>query len=152
MKKKLLIILCVVLIVELGVYAYFKIFKNDKPKNINLEMTEKDLFYQKKKVNLYLFWGNGCPHCEAEIKYLDSIVDKYGKYVNIFALETWYNKDNKKLYEKLAEKMGDEAKGVPYTIIGEKTFSGYSEEMNDEIIKAIKSGYKDSYDVYFDEE
>ena len=48
--------------------------------------------------------------------------------------------------------MGDEAKGVPYTIIGEKTFSGYSEEMNDEIIKAIKSQYKDSYDVYFSKE
>ena len=152
MKKKLLIILCIVLIVEIGVYAYLKIFKNDKPKNINLEITEKDLYYQKKKVNLYLFWGNGCPHCEAEIKYLDSIVDKYGKYVNIFALETWYNKDNKKLYEKLAEKMGDEAEGVPYTIIGEKTFSVYSEEMNDEIIKAIKSQYKNNFDVYFNEE
>ena len=86
------------------------------------------------------------------MKYLDSIVDKYGKYVNIFALETWYNKDNKKLYEKLAEKMGDEANGVPYTIIGEKTFSGYSEEMNEEIIKAIKSQYKKGYDVYIDEE
>ena len=152
MKKKLLIILCVILVVELGVFAYLKIFKNDKVKNIKLDVVEKDLFYQKKKVNIYLFWGDGCPHCEAELKYLDSIVDKYGKYFNIFALETWHNKDNKKLYKKLAEKMDAEANGVPFTIIGNKTFSGYSEEMNDEIIKAIKSQYKDNYDVYFDEE
>ena len=152
MKKKLLIILCVILVVELGVFAYWKIFKNDKAKNIKLDVVEKDLYYQKKKVNIYLFWGDGCPHCEAELKYLDSLVSKYGKYFNIFALEVWHNENNAKLYEKLAEKMGDEVKGVPYTIIGEKTFSGYSEEINKEIIKTIKSQYKDSYDVYFDEE
>ena len=149
MKRKLLIILSIILLIELGVFGYLKIFKNDKVKNIKLDTVEKDLFYQKKKVNIYLFWGDGCPHCEAELKYLDSIVDKYGKYFNIFALEVWHNEKNKKLYVKLAEKMGDEVSGVPYTIIGEKAFSGYSEEIDKEIIKAIKNQYKDSYDVYF---
>lgn len=46
--------------------------------------------------------------------------------------------------------MGDEAKGVPYTIIGNKSFTGFNEEDKKDLIDAIESQYKNSYDVYFD--
>ena len=46
--------------------------------------------------------------------------------------------------------MGDEVSGVPYTIIGEKTFSGFSETYEKDILDAIKNQYQNSYDVYFD--
>ena len=29
------------------------------------------------KVEVILFYGEGCPHCEAEMEFLDSIEDKY---------------------------------------------------------------------------
>ena len=47
--------------------------------------------------------------------------------------------------------MGDEVKGVPYTIIGKETFTGFSEDYEENMLNAIKNQYKNSYDVYFDE-
>ena len=46
--------------------------------------------------------------------------------------------------------MDDEITGVPYTIIGNKSFKGFSERYEEEMLVAIKEQYKDSYDVYFD--
>ena len=37
----------------------------------------------------------------------------------------------------VAQKMGDAVNGVPYLIIGKKTFNGYSESDNEVILKAI---------------
>ena len=30
-----------------------------------------------KEITLYLFHGDGCPHCKEEIEFLDTIEDKY---------------------------------------------------------------------------
>ena len=46
------------------------------------------------EVNLYLFWGNGCPHCEDEMTFLNELEQRYTN-IRIYKYETWYNKDNK---------------------------------------------------------
>ncbi len=104
---------------------------------------------QENKVNVYLFRGNGCSHCHEFLEYLSSIIDEYGKYMNIVTYEVWENQDNGALMEKVADKFEEEASGVPYIVIGEKTFSGYSASMNEEIQNLIKSEYEkeDRYDV-----
>ena len=104
---------------------------------------------QEGKVNIYLFRGNGCSHCHEFLQYLESIIDQYGKYINVVTFEVWGDNTNSDLLEKVAEKFGDDASGVPYIVIGEKTFSGYSSEMNEEIELLIKEEYEkeDRYDV-----
>lgn len=104
---------------------------------------------QKGKVNIYLFRGNGCSHCHEFLQYLETIIDEYGKYINVVTYEVWENQDNAKLLEKVAEKFEEEVGGVPYIVIGEKTFSGYSSSMNEEIENLIKEEYEkeDRYDV-----
>jgi len=104
---------------------------------------------QKNKVNVYMFRGNGCSHCHEFLEYLSSIIDNYGKYINVVTYEVWENQDNAALMEKVAEKFEEEASGVPYIVIGEKTFSGYSSSMNEEIIDLIKEEYEkeERYDV-----
>lgn len=104
---------------------------------------------QEGKVNIYLFRGNGCSHCHEFLQYLESIIDQYGKYINVVTFEVWGDNTNSDLLEKVAEKFGDDASGVPYIVIGEKTFSGYSSEMNEEIELLIKDEYEkeDRYDV-----
>lgn len=47
--------------------------------------------------------------------------------------------------------MGDTTNGVPYTIIGEKSFFGFGESSKEEFLKAIEEQYQNNYDVYFDE-
>ena len=127
---------------------------NTTTKNINhdvkIDATLDNVTYDKNKVNIYFFWGDGCPHCEEGFKFLDSISDEYGKYFKLNKFEVWKNEDNAKLMEQFASKMGDEISGVPYIVIGERTFKGFSEKHKESIKTAIKEQYKDSYDVYFE--
>lgn len=103
----------------------------------------------KQKVNIYLFRGEGCPHCQEAEEFFDSIEDKYSKYYNLIDYETWYDSNNADLMQKVAKKLGEEVTGVPYIIIGKKTWKGYDSAMNNEIISAIKSEYNSNnrYDV-----
>lgn len=82
-------------------------------------------------INLYLFYGEGCPHCKDEMAFLKRIKDKY-KF-NIHKYEVFNNKDNLKLYKEVKSKFKDTHMGVPYTVIGDKTFSGYSSVISEEI-------------------
>ena len=52
--------------------------------------------------------------------------------------------------EEFASALGYQAKGVPFIVIGNKVIRGFSESKEQEIIDAITSQYKNSYDVYFD--
>ena len=81
---------------------------------------------------------------------LDSISKEYGKYFKLNKFEVWENEDNAKLMEQFANKMGDEISGVPYIVIGNRTFKGFGEKHKEAIKDAIKEQYKDSYDVYLE--
>ncbi|MGN0992558.1 MAG: hypothetical protein ACI4PE_01265 [Bacilli bacterium] len=119
---------------------------NNILKNVNLDNIEKE----DNKINIYFFWGNGCPHCEEEFKFFESIKEKYGNYYNLYTFETWYNEDNAKLIYTFAEAMDDEVTGVPYTIIGKESFVGFGSSSNKEFIEAIEKQSKNNFDVYFD--
>ena len=101
------------------------------------------------KVNVYIFRGSTCWHCLDEISWLTTQVAEYGKYFNVHTYEVWSNKDNSKLMNTVAKTLGESASGVPYTVIGKKTYSGFSETMGQEMINEIKSQYEttDRYDV-----
>ena len=89
-------------------------------------------------VNVYFFWGDGCPHCAKEKVFLDQLKTEYPG-INIFDYEVWKNSDNRELLIKVGNKLDAEMSGVPVTIIGEKYFIGwYNEEVTgSEIRKAI---------------
>ena len=105
---------------------------------------------QNNKINIYIFWGYGCPHCSALGKYIETINDDYNKYYNLYTFEVWHNEDNAKLMQLFAKIMDKEADGVPFMIIGKTVFTGYTESYNDQITAAIKKEYKNTthYDVF----
>ena len=105
---------------------------------------------EENKVNIYFFWGDGCPHCEEEMAFFESIEKEYGKYYNLYKFETWNDEENAKIFNIFANAMGDEARAVPYTIIGEKSFFGFGENSKEQFINAIEEQSKNNYDVYFD--
>ena len=104
-----------------------------------------------KKVNVYFFRGEGCSHCAEAEEFFKSIEAEYGKYYKLVDYEVWHNQDNASLMEQVAEARGDEAGGVPYIIIGDKSWNGYASDYADSIKKKIKDVYnqkpKDRYDV-----
>lgn len=93
-----------------------------------------------KKITVHLFWGNGCPHCENAIKYLEGTIgDEYKECFTLEKHEVWYDEDGRELMQGVASYFGEDVSGVPYIVIGEETFGGYSSTLNEQIEKAIVS-------------
>lgn len=90
---------------------------------------------QKAAVNLYFFYGDGCPHCAKEEKFLDKLEDEY-PYIEVHGFETWHNKANADLLEQVGRELGLKIPGVPILIIGDEPIVGYfSDEVTGKQIK-----------------
>ncbi len=146
-KLYLAIIMCLLMIP-------FTVFADEADTDSKDEATteEKDTKSEdSKKVKIYFFRGEGCPHCAEAEEFFDSIKDEYGEYYTIVDYETWYNTENADLLQKVGKARDEEISGVPYILIGNKSWSGYSSDMNEEIISTIKSEYEkdvaDRYDI-----
>lgn len=96
------------------------------------------------EVNIYIFHGSTCPHCQAALEFFDSIEEEYGKCFNLNKFEVWSNSDNAALMQNVAAYFGEEVSGVPYIIIGENTFKGYSESSDEKLKNAIVEASNDT--------
>lgn len=123
----------------------------NETEDLKLDSLIENISYNDKKINIYFFWGNGCPHCAAEFEFFESIQSEYGDYFTLNTFETWHDEKNKKIAKVFAAAMGDELTGVPYTVIGDKSFVGFTESYESEILDAITSQYQNSSDIYFDQ-
>ncbi len=140
MKNKIVVLITVILSISIVVLISNNMKDN---KEIKLtDMTENNISYSKEKINIYLFYGEGCPHCEELKNYLNSLDNKEKSYFNIYTFEVWNNSTNQQFMKDSAKYLNKEVSGVPFLIIGNKTFEGYNESMNIKIKKAIKTEYK----------
>ena len=99
----------------------------------------------KEKVNVYMFRGEGCPHCEEALEFFDTLSadEEYKDLYKLVTYEVWYDETNSKLMSDVADALGDQVSGVPYIVIGTKTFAGYAASYDDKIKEAIKTAYDD---------
>lgn len=93
--------------------------------------------YAKENVNLYLFWGDGCPHCEAEQEFLTEIEEEFPN-LKITKYEVWHNQKNQELLNLIASKTNQTLTGVPVTIIGQTTIKGFATPTEQEIKRAVE--------------
>lgn len=104
-----------------------------------------------KEVKVYFFRGEGCSHCAEAEAWFQSIEEEYGSYFQIIDYETWYNRENADLMQRVAKARGEKAEGVPYIIIGNQSWNGFTQEYGSEMIERIKSEFekdvKDRYDI-----
>ncbi len=92
---------------------------------------------ENKKVVIYLFWGEGCPHCKHEKPFLEGLKVKYPD-LEIKSYEVWFHEENKELYKRLADAYGSKGGSVPATFIGEKFWIGYSKVKSAEMKKQVE--------------
>ena len=86
---------------------------------------------------LYLFWGEGCPHCANEKVFLETVKTEYPNVV-VHDFELYYHPENVELVQYVAQKLGIQVNSVPLLIIGDKPISGFSETITpDEITNRI---------------
>jgi cytochrome c biogenesis protein CcdA/glutaredoxin len=83
-------------------------------------------------VELILFWGDGCPHCETEREFLAELRNEYPDLV-IREYEVWNDAANRRLFEETAAAAGVEARAVPMTFIGDRVWIGFAPATGDEI-------------------
>ena len=100
-------------------------------------------------VNIHLFYGETCPHCAAEERFLADYLD--GKdNVKLYTYEVWNSAENQKLLSEVQKQMGNNANGVPYTIIGKKVIVGFSDSYTPDEIKKQVEYYLDENNEYRD--
>ena len=81
------------------------------------------LFAEEKEMHIYLFYGDGCPHCAKEEKFLENYL-KNKPYIKLHKYEVWHNQDNALLLKEVSSLLEKTANGVPFTVIGEDVVVG----------------------------
>lgn len=134
--KYLLLLLLALLFIPLAVYAE--------------DGESSDADNEKEKINIYFFRGDGCSYCAQAEAWFKEIEDEYGEKFMIVDYETWNNQENYELMNKVAEARGETAEGVPYIIIGNKSWNGFDESYKESMLAQIDSEYKKDKDSRYD--
>jgi thiol-disulfide isomerase/thioredoxin len=77
---------------------------------------------------IYLFWGDGCPHCEQAMRVLEELVKRHPGS-ELRAYEVWYDESNAKLFARIAAAHGFAPSGVPTIMIGKRYWVGFSQSL-----------------------
>ena len=146
------LLLLVVMILPTHVFA-------DEVKSENLDeiLTSKSITHDFSNYSenddqaiVYLFYGQSCGYCQKFLEFLNSIIPEYGKYFKVVGYEVWSNSSNADLMDKAAKILDKSADGVPFIVIGDQVFTGYSSSYDEKIKSAIKSLYDTKKDARYD--
>lgn len=95
------------------------------------------------EVNIYFFHSTGCNYCNQEKAYLEALKERYFN-IRIYYYEISSDINNN-LMKQAKELYGITQSGIPFTIIGDSTFLGFSQSKKCEMEKKI---YEYSYHSY----
>ena len=89
---------------------------------------------------LVLFWGDGCPHCEAEWQFLSDLSSDYPE-LEIIGYEVWHSEANQGLMVELLAERGEDPSGVPTTLFGDDMWVGFSDSVARQIEVAVGGAF-----------
>ena len=131
MKKLKWLLLILLVIIPINTFAISETY-TDMIHDIVDKKVESD------KINIYFFRGEGCPHCADEEKWFKTLEKEYKDKINIYEFEVWHNEENAELLDKVKKEMGSKATGVPFTVIGDEYFVGFSTVIKSKIENTVK--------------
>ena len=122
----------------------------------SIELANKDYEENDKQITIYLFRGQGCPHCQEFLEFLNTLTNEYGDKFKLVSFLTTFNgysePENDDLMAQIASQLGTEATGVPFIVIGDQAFPGYASTYDEQIIAAIETLYNtpqnQRYDIF----
>jgi thiol-disulfide isomerase/thioredoxin len=89
-------------------------------------------------VNVYYFWGDGCPVCVQQRAFLDQLAQRFDG-VRVQAFEVWYDAENRALLEAFSGAFGRPVTGVPVTFIGEHSWVGFNQAMGQQMTASVEN-------------
>ncbi len=78
-----------------------------------------------KEVELFYFYGTGCPNCDKVKPVIKNLSERKGLIVKEY--EVWYNKKNRSMLLSMARERNLNVKGVPAVIIVNDLYMGVKE-------------------------
>lgn len=87
-------------------------------------------------IRIYLFWGDGCPHCAAAKPFLERL-DASSDQIELQKFEVWYVEENQNLFVKMAQAHGFEPQYVPTIFVGDRYWQGYNDQIEAEIQSVV---------------
>ncbi len=76
-------------------------------------------------VDVYYFWGDGCPVCAEQRVFLTGLTERYPD-VTVHAFEVWNDAENRSLLEAFSSAYSRPVTGVPVTFIGDDAWVGFN--------------------------
>ena len=126
------------IVVLLAVFSLFI------PTIVKAENTYKDNLYdivgseESDTVTIYFFHQTTCPHCRKENLFLDELEKKYKDKLIVRRYEV-SDKTNSEYLIKAKERMDIDTSGVPFTVVGDKAYIGYTESVGNSIEKTVEN-------------
>src|SRR3989344_7025683 len=121
-KKKILIgiaILAIFSILFFNFSAYGKETEKSNGNGIN-------------NVKIIIFYGQGCPHCAGLHDFFEEL-KKQNSNLIVEEYEIYFDKENRKMFEQLAEVYNTTVQGVPTVFIDNKVIVGFSNSIETEL-------------------
>jgi len=91
----------------------------------------------KNTVNVYLFWGDGCPHCAHAKAVLEPYVHNQD-FVGYKTFEVYYDASNQAKMQEVSTALQLEGSGVPLIVVGDVPFVGFSDSTGDAIKERLE--------------
>ncbi|TAK50522.1 MAG: hypothetical protein EPO27_04290 [Betaproteobacteria bacterium] len=79
------------------------------------------------RVEVYVFWASGCPHCERELEFLKRL-EAAEPRVRVHALEVTRDTANRAAFVAVAERLALADLSVPLTFVGDAHLVGYDRD------------------------
>ena len=77
-------------------------------------------------VDVYVFWREGCPHCERELVFMRALQSR-DPDVRLHALEVGRDARHRRALTEVAGRLRAERVAVPFTVIGDQHLVGYND-------------------------
>lgn len=78
---------------------------------------------QAQSICIYLFYGQGCPHCERVRPLIDELAVKYPQ-VQLKTYEIYFNTTNQAMFREFLERYDVKEEGIPTLFIGDRALVG----------------------------
>ncbi len=118
---------------------FFITMASVKAAKLNIDVPEVT---DHEKVTIYLFRGDGCPHCNDFLTFFNAHADQFKDYFEIVAYETYNDENNRSLKALVDEKVENTESGVPFIVYGNQYKVGFGSDGTD-LIKNVLAMYED---------
>ncbi|MBW2995814.1 cytochrome c biogenesis protein [Candidatus Woesearchaeota archaeon] len=88
-------------------------------------------------VEVYVFYGQGCPHCSVLNLFLEDLQEKYSS-LEVQHFEVYHNQEDRELFEQMTKAFNTNIMGVPTTFIDKQVIVGFSDKIGEQIEDAVK--------------